>query len=113
MAKVPDLVEYFKLEAEYDTIDKCTIQTVEVSDKPRSRRKTRVKKKWQRVREVGRGSFGVVWLEALEDKSGEERAVKEIIKDNAMVSSGVDYYQELLALGRLSKVSPLCCLLFC
>ena len=113
MAKVPDLVEYFELEAEYDTVNKCTIRSIEISDRPRSRRKIRVKKKWHRVREIGRGSFGVVWLEALEDSSGEERAVKEITKDNALVSSGVDYYQELLALGRLSKVCRPCCLLFC
>ena len=106
MAKISDLVEYFKLEAEFDAKNNCTIQTSEVSVKSPGRRKIRLKKRWNRVRQVGHGGSGAVWLEALEDDPGEERAVKEILKDkdNTLLSSGLDYYRELLALGNLSKV---------
>ena len=61
----------------------------------------KVVKKWYRGRELGRGSFGTVFLERSEE--GEHRAVKEIAKDkNSRIT--VDYKRELMAMAILGKV---------
>ena len=56
--------------------------------------------RWVREKELGRGSFGVVWLE--KGTSGEQRGVKEV--DKKYLPSDFDYKRELLAMARLSKV---------
>ena len=53
---------------------------------------------WTRCEELGRGSFGVVWLEKARD--GERRALKEVEKKYL----NFDYNRELLAMAKLSKV---------
>ena len=56
---------------------------------------------WYRGRELGRGSFGTVFLEKSEN--GEYRAVKDIAKDkNSRIV--IDYKRELMAMARLGKV---------
>ena len=65
------------------------------------RRRVKVVKKWYRGRELGRGSFGTVFLE--ESEKGEHRAVKDIAKDkNSRVT--FDYRRELGAMAALAKV---------
>ena len=65
------------------------------SDASRGRRRVKVVKKWYRDRELGRGSFGTVFLEKSEKE--EYRAVKEIAKDkNSTVK--IDYRRELMEL---------------
>ena len=56
--------------------------------------------KWARERELGRGSFGVVWLE--KGGNGEQRALKVIGKK--YLPAEFDYRRELLAMAKLSKV---------
>ena len=58
---------------------------------------------WVREKELGRGSFGVVWLEKGGD--GERRALKVIEKKYLPVE--FDYKRELLAMAKLSKVVSL------
>lgn len=102
---VSDLLEYFKLDAEY-TPDH-TLQ-VSYAKKPGiSRRKVRTEQRWYRDREIGHGSFGSVWLEVNQKGQGvtAQRAVKEVSK-RLLRGSGIDYRRELLAMSTLSKVSP-------
>jgi hypothetical protein len=64
-------------------------------------RQVRVVRTWYRGREIGRGSFGTVFLETSE--KGEIRAVKEIAKDkNSQIK--IDYKRELMAMAMLTKV---------
>ena len=59
---------------------------------------------WYRDRELGRGSFGTVFLE--KSGKGEYRAVKEIAKNkNRRVV--IDYRRELMAMAILAKVREL------
>lgn len=57
-------------------------------------------KRWKRVRMIGAGGFGSVWLEQ-EKSGGELRAVK-VIQRHVMDSTG--FSQELAALITLSDV---------
>ena len=59
--------------------------------------------KWVREKELGRGSFGVVWLE--KGGNGEQRALKVIEKK--YLPADFDYRREILAMARLSKVLSL------
>ena len=56
---------------------------------------------WYRDRELGRGSFGTVFLERSE--RDEYRAVKDIAKNkNSRIA--IDYRRELMAMARLERV---------
>jgi hypothetical protein len=57
--------------------------------------------KWYRVRELGNGGFGTVWLEMSE--THELRAVKTISK-----GPGWDYNRQLKAMAELTKVESHC-----
>ena len=98
-----DLVDYFRLDASYDPLTLVTRETVRVSDRARCKRQITVVKEWKRTKRIGRGAFGTVWLDRNRDE--ETRAVKEIAKEDSGTSLKIDYKRELLALGRLSKVS--------
>ena len=69
------------------------------SDASRGMRRVTVVKNWSRVREVGRGSLGTVFLE--KSKEGKYRAVKEVAKDRRGI---IDYRRELIAMAKLAKV---------
>lgn len=88
-----ELVESFQLELSHRT-------------KPNNRFEFLRKRgiKWAREKELGRGSFGVIWLEKGGD--GEQRALKVIEKK--YLPSEFDYKRELLAMAKLSKVLPPC-----
>ena len=74
------------------------------SNASQGRRQVKVVKKWYRGRELGRGSFGTVFLERSE--KGERRAVKEIAKDkNSRIV--IDFRRELMAMAILAKVRDL------
>ena len=96
----PDLViDYHKLDTKFlaDHVQHTTFR----SDASQGRRRVKVVKKWYRDRELGRGSFGTVFLERSE--KGEYRAVKEIAKDkNSTIK--IDYKRELTAMAILTKV---------
>lgn len=59
--------------------------------------------KWQRTKELGRGSFGVVWLEKCTSGPdlGQVWAVKELRKGTRTVSP-VSYARELEAIAKFS-----------
>ena len=101
----PDLViDYHKLDTKFfaDHVQHTTFR----SDASQGRRRVKVVKKWYRDRELGRGSFGTVFLERSEkerSEKGEYRAVKEIAKDkNSRIM--IDYKRELTAMAILTKV---------
>ncbi len=79
-----------------------SIQTRLVSNPTTGQRRTYEQEKWERTKVLGRGSFGVVWLERCTDGScsGEVRAVKEIVKGPANISA--DYNRELEAIAKFS-----------
>ena len=101
MDRVSDLVTDSKLEIQI--FDSFTIQTQYVSNPHEGQRRARVQQIWQRSKELGRGSFGVVWLEECAEghDKGQVRAVKEIRKDQTNASS--NYNQELEAIAKFSQ----------
>ena len=106
MTPVPDLVRISKLDTQF-YLDLGHTQHVKyVSGNTTTQRRVRKEEKWKKERRLGRGSFGIVWLErCIEgDSKGEVRAVKKILK---LESS--DYYRELEAIALFShaKVSLL------
>ena len=71
------------------------------SDTALGQRRVKVLENWYRDRELGRGTFGTVYLER--SGKGELRAVKEIAKDrNSQI--GIDYKRELAAMAILRQV---------
>ena len=98
-----DLVDYFRLDASYDPLTLVTRETIRVSNGAQRKRQVTVVKEWKRIKRIGRGAFGTVWLDR--DEDDEVRAVKEVAKEDSGAPLKVDYKRELLALGRLSKVS--------
>ena len=92
-------IGYHKLDTEF--FNGHVRHTTFHSDASRGRRQVAVVKSWYRDRELGRGSFGTVFLERSE--TGESRAVKDIAKDkNSRIV--IDYRRELMAMARLGKV---------
>jgi hypothetical protein len=75
-----DLIRDWKLEGVVDC--NYTIQTRYVSNPATGLWRSRVEERWQRTKVLGRGSFGVVWLEECTSgpSSGKVRAVKELKK---------------------------------
>lgn len=72
-----------------------------VSDRARGLRRVTEIKKWSRVRELGHGGFGTVYLE--KELHGALRAVKEIRKPTHGART-MDYLRELLAMAYFSMV---------
>ncbi|KAI4640802.1 hypothetical protein J4E90_003012 [Alternaria incomplexa] len=99
MELVPELVADSKL----DTIFKrgFTIHHIRTPDTTPLLGKNKKKQKWEQSKELGRGSFGTVWLQKLVgggDKDTDKRAVKQIEKRSA-----VDYSHELDAIAKFSQ----------
>ena len=92
-------IGYHKLDTEF--FSGHVRHTTFHSDASRGKRRVAVVKDWYRDRELGRGSFGTVFLERSE--GGESRAVKDIAKNkNSRIA--IDYKRELMAMSRLEKV---------
>ena len=99
MASLDLVIDHHKLETEF--FNGHVRHTTFYSDASRGRRRVTVVKNWYRGRELGRGSFGTVFLER--SKKGECRAVKDIMKDkNTRII--IDYRRELMAMAILAKV---------
>jgi hypothetical protein len=75
-----DSVRDFKLDTELQ--DGQIIHTRYVTNPALGQWNSRVDERWHRTRELGRGAFGVVWLEACQagPSSGQVRAVKGMKK---------------------------------
>ncbi|MCJ1269155.1 hypothetical protein MMC22_009044 [Lobaria immixta] len=94
-----DLLQVSKLETQFYSDPEYTQHVQYVSGSTPRERKVRKEEKWMRERGLGRGSFGVVWLERCSqgDSKGKVRAVKKVEK---LKSS--DYYRELEAIALFS-----------
>lgn len=94
-----DLIDFFQLEATFNSSTRSTHEIVQTSDR------AQLKKEWKREADpIGHGGSGIVWLE--HDSEGKQsRVVKQILKGTPTTPLPTDYKRELLALGRLSKVS--------
>ncbi len=108
METLPELVRDWKLECHVG--DSCTIQIRHISNAAEGLWRQRVEERWQRSRELGRGSYGTVRLEQCFSgpSDGQFRAVKELRK--AQHSSTSKYYsKELQAIIKFSqeRVGPL------
>ena len=99
MASLDLVIGYHRLDTEF--FNGYVRHTTFQSDPPRGRRRVKVVKKWYKTRELGRGSFGTVFLERSE--RGERRAVKEIAKDKNS-RTAINYRRELAAMVVLAKV---------
>jgi calcium/calmodulin-dependent protein kinase I len=101
MDEVTELLEDFKLVTRFEgdqiehLYDEC--------DRTSSRRVVKRYERWERVRLLGHGAFGTVWLEkcVAGKQVGSLRATKDIRSPNGRV----DYAPELEALSKLSKTS--------
>ena len=93
------LVSQYKLQTFFR--DGCVEHHCTVSDRARGVREYTEIKKWHRLKQLGRGGFGDVYLER--DTSGELRAVKEIRKQTADTSQKIDWFQEVVAMAYTSK----------
>lgn len=99
-----ELIDFFELDAAFDPATSSTREVVQASDPAQSRRLFTIVKKWTRLAELGRGSFGTVWLE-YDEESKESRAVKQISKSTPSNPFLGTPKRELLALSKHSKVS--------
>lgn len=99
MTPIPDLVRVSKLNTQFHSDPEYTQHIKYTSSSTTNQRKIRKEEKWKRERGIGRGSFGIVWLERCiqGDDNGKVRAVKEVKK----LESG-DYNRELEAIALFS-----------
>ena len=101
MPPVSDLVRDSKLETKFR--GEYTEHVYNVSGvSPRQRRVKKVER-WERIKLLGTGSFGTVWLQKLVTENSEEkyRAVKKIRKD-VQGHTPVDYDRELEVIAKFS-----------
>lgn len=72
------------------------------SDRRRNIRRGKKLKRWKTTREIGRGGFGIVYLQE-EEKSQKLRAVKQLLRPASQENS-LSPLRELTAMATLSKV---------
>lgn len=103
MSILTDL-DHCKLEAIFpDSSDDQVLHYEYFSDTSRDVSKARVEKRWRRQGCLGRGSYGDVWLEVMDDEPDMKRAVKAIRIKDVWSGVDVDYTKELKALLEFSK----------
>ena len=103
MESFPELVRDWKLECDCSDINNSTLQIRHVTNAAEGLWRQRVEERWRRKHELGRGSFGVVWLEECVSgpSEGQLRAVKQLRK--APHSTTSKYYaKELEAIVKFS-----------
>ena len=99
MASSEIVIGYHKLDTTFYTnhVQHITLR----SDASQGKRRVKEVNSWYRDREIGRGSFGTVFLER--SQKGEYRAVKVIAKDMNSTRR-IDSRRELMAMAILAKV---------
>lgn len=104
MSQVSDLVNEAKLPTKLgpDSTVHTFLESTSVSGR-RARRRER-EELWKRVRHLGLGIFGTVWLEECVSDGGNDklRAVKEVRKF-ARGLKPIDYTRELAAIAKFSQ----------
>lgn len=100
----PDFVQVSKLDTQFHTNPDYIQHVKYVSSSNKKTRGTRKEERWKRERRLGRGSFGVVWLQqCIQGVSvGEVRAVKELPR---FEDSNCHRELEAIALFSHTKVS--------
>ena len=101
MASSETVIGYHKLDTTFyiDHVQHITYH----SDAVLGKRRVKVVQNWYRDQELGRGSFGTVFLER--SQKGECRAVKDVSKErDSARTAKVDYRMELMAMAALAKV---------
>jgi hypothetical protein len=101
METLSDLVRDWKLES--NKVDNYTVHTRHISNPAKGIWRQRVEERWQREEELGRGAYGVVWLEKCitGPSDGQLRAVKELRKARRSLSPAY-YSRELEAIFKFS-----------
>jgi hypothetical protein len=101
MTFTSDLIDHFRLDAEYN--DDFTVIFSSVP----GRRNAKREDMWFKKKALGQGSFGIVWLEeSLSEGTQNLRAVKEVRKGLGHGAGfKIDYARELYAMARLSRAS--------
>ncbi|KAI3327668.1 kinase-like domain-containing protein [Xylariaceae sp. AK1471] len=98
--KLPELVRDSRLEATFHGPDQ-TIHTILSSRRTKSPHQV-----WNRVKILGSGGYGIIWLEHGQDqgnvKAPSVRAVKEL-RTHRKLDNGADYVRELEALAKFSQ----------
>ena len=109
MTAIPDIVQDSKLEAAFYLDPEHTQHTHYVSGNISNQRRLRKEQRWKKEKELGRGGFGIIWLERCiqGDSKGEVRAVKKIQKLESSY-----YYRELEAIALFSQTKVILLLLF-
>lgn len=104
MRPAPYPVQATKLETQFDSDPECTHHVKFVSDNALNQRRIRKDEKWRREKELGHGSYGIVWLEKC--IQGDDRGILRAVKKVQKPESG-EYYGELDAVALFShaKVS--------
>jgi hypothetical protein len=103
MALVSDLVADSKLETTFKK--GVTVHVIQTAGTNALQRKIRSKQKWEKIKALGEGSYGLVWLEKLVGSNSDvqERAVKQIKKGGV-----TDYAHELHAIAKFSQKQVSC-----
>lgn len=98
MSRLPDLVRDSRLETRFHT--KYTSHIYHEADPSSRQRQVERKEYWKREKRIGRGGFGLVWLERCVkgQANAEVRAVKQFPKP----AKAKDYVRELEAIAKFS-----------
>lgn len=101
MEDLSDLVRDWKLESVVHP--NYTVQIHYISDAAQGQWRRPVEERWQRTRQLGRGAFGIVWLEqcTIDPSHGQLRAVKELCKTSRSLPPAY-YLKELDAIFKFS-----------
>ena len=105
-SRASDLVRDSKLDT---CFGEGTVQHIYQLSNPSTRqRRIRIEETWRGERQLGKGTFGRVWLQTCVSgpKKGEVRAVKEIFMDRS--SNAIDYGRELEAIAKFSNDKVRC-----
>jgi hypothetical protein len=98
-----DFLDFWQYRAHFEVAEgaTCTEHHRLISDSSRRIRNQLEIKRWKRVREIGRGGFGTVFLE--KETEGQLRAVK-IVQRRSNKEKIIEYLREVLAMANLSRV---------
>jgi hypothetical protein len=96
---LPDLVRLSQLDTQFSLNPEYTQHIQYVPEDTRERRRVRKEERWKRIKRLGSGTFGDVWLEQCiqGNTEGKARAVKKIQKLDRN-----NYYRELEAIALFS-----------